>query len=196
MTKFALGAALAALSIAIPAAAPAQNAGQILVVDVNRISNECTACRAAQATLRTQANSAQQRQQTLTQQLQTTGQPLQTAIAALNGRQPDAALNARIQAFETQRTNAAQEIQRVATQIQSTEANVNLQITNRLRTVLEQIRARRNAAIVVARGATWAHAPASDITTEALAALNQQLPTVSVTPLPQQQQQQQRPQGR
>ena len=195
MTKYALGAALAALSIALPAAAPAQNAGQILVVDVNRISTECTACRAAQATLRTQANSAQQRQQALAQQLQTAGQPLQTAMAALNGRQPDAALNARIQAFETQRNNAAQEIQRVATQLQSTEANVNVQITNRLRTVLEQIRARRNAAIVVARGATWAHAPATDITNEALAALNQQLPSVSVTPLPQQQQQQ-RPQGR
>jgi hypothetical protein len=52
----------------------------------------------------------------------------------------------------------------------------------------------RGANLAVDRGATLAAAPALDITSEVLAQLNQQLPSVSVTPLPQAQQQQ--PQGR
>ena len=193
MNKLAF-AAIAAVSMGLPGAALAQN-NAILVVDVGRVSSQCTACRAAANQLQTQAQTLQQRQQQLTQQLQTAGAPLQTAVGALNGKQPDAALQSRITAFETQRTNAAQEMQRSATQLQSTEAHVNQQITVRLRAVVEQIRARRNATAVVAAGSTWAFNPAADITNEALTALNQQLPSVSVTPLPQQPQQQQ-PAGR
>ena len=208
MNKFALGAAAAALSLGMSGAALAQrnnnNAPQILIVDIARVSSECTACRAASAQLQTQATALQQRQQTLGQQLQTAQAPLETAVNALNGKQPDAALQARITAFETQRNTAAQEIQRTSSQLQSTSLHVNQQIATRLRTVLEQIRAQRNATAVVAAGSTWAFNPAADITNDALTQLNQQLPSVSVTPLPQQappaaapaQPQQQRPQGR
>ncbi|WP_225421052.1 OmpH family outer membrane protein [Sphingomonas parva] len=182
------------------------NAPQILIVDIARVSSECTACRAASTQLQTQATALQQRQQTLGQQLQTAQAPLETAINALNGKQPDAALQSRITAFETQRNTAAQEIQRTSQQLQSTEIHVNQQISTRLRTVLEQIRAQRNATVVVAAGTTWAFNPSADVTNDALNLLNQQLPSVSVTPLPQQQQpapaanpaqpQPQRPQGR
>ena len=199
MNKFAFGA-LSALALAVPGAALAQRNAAILVVDIGRVSSECTACRAAATQLQTQATQLQQRQQQLAQQLQTAGAPLETAVNALGTRQPDAALQARITAFETQRNTAAQEIQRTGAQLQSTEAHVNQQISDRLRTVIEQIRARRNATVVVPRGGTWAHDPAADVTTEALTALNAQLPSVSVTPLPQAPQpaapQPQRPQGR
>ena len=201
MNKFALGAAAAALSLGMSGSALAQRnaASQILIVDIARVSTECTACRAAAQQLQTQAATFQQRQQSLTQQLQTSGAPIETAINALNGKAPDAALQSRITAFETQRNTAAQEIQRTGQTLQSTEAHVNQQIASRLRTVLEQIRAQRNATVVVPAGATWAFNPAADVTNEALTALNQQLPSVSVTPLPQQAAppaQQQRPQGR
>jgi Skp family chaperone for outer membrane proteins len=182
-----------------------KDAAPILIVDINRVSSECNACRAAAQQLQTQAGTFQQRQQQLAQQLQSASQPLEVAVNALGGKQPDAALTARINAFEQQRNTAAQEIQRSGQTLQSTEANVNQQIAARLRTVLEQIRAQRNATAVIAAGGTWAFNPAADITNEALTALNAQLPSVSVTPLPQQpapaqpaqpQPQQQRPQGR
>ena len=196
MNKLAFGA-LVALSVALPGAALAQRGdGSILVVDIGRVSSECTACRAAATQLQSQVTSFQQRQQQLAQQLQTAGQPLQTAVAGLNGKQPDAALQSRITAFETQRNTAAQEIQNRGSQIESTEAHVNQQIAQRLRTVLEQIRAQRNAAIVLPKGAVWASAPAIDVTNEALTALNQQLPSVSLTPLPQQAAPAGQPQGR
>ena len=202
MNKFALGAAAAALSLGMAGTALAQrNASPVLIVDIARVSTECTACRAASQQLQTQAQTFQQRQQALAQQIQAAGQPLETALNALNGKAPDAALQTRITAFETQRTNAAQEVQRTGQTLQSTEAHVNQQIAARLRTVLEQIRAQRNATVVVPAGGTWAFNPAADITSEALTALNQQLPSVSVTPLPQApapaaQPQPQRPQGR
>jgi outer membrane protein len=186
MNKLALGAALAALSLAVPGAALAQKGASVLVVDVARVSGECTACRAAAAQLQSQTAALQQRQQTLAQQLQAASGPLETAVNALAGRQPDAALQGRINAFEAQRTAAAQEIQNSGGRIESINANVNQQISDRLRTILEQIRAQRGASLIVAKGASWANDPAIDVTNAALTALNQQLPSVSLTPLPQQ----------
>jgi hypothetical protein len=48
----------------------------------------------------------------------------------------------------------------------------------------------------MAKNSTIANDNAVDVTTEVLTALNQQLPSVSVTPLPQQQSQSKQPQGR
>jgi len=200
MKKIVLGAAAAALSLGMSGAALAQknnsSGAQILVVDIARVSGECNACRAAAQQLQTQATTFQQRQQQLAAQLQSASTPLETALTALNGKQPDAALQGRITTFETQRNTAAQEIQRTGNTLQSTEAHVNQQIAARLRTVLEQIRAKRGATAVVAAGATWAFNPAADVTNEALTTLNAQLPSVSVTPLPQAAQPAQQPTGR
>jgi Skp family chaperone for outer membrane proteins len=198
MTKLMFGAALAALALGAPGAAVAQRGGaqpDVLVVDITRISTECNACRTAAATLQGQTTQLQQRQQQLAQQLQTAQAPIEASINALAGKQPDAALQARIRAFETQRNTAAQEIQSRGQQIESIGANVNVQIDARLRLILEQIRAQHNATVVIAKGATWASLPAADITNEALTQLNAQLPTVSLTPLPQTAQPAQ-PQGR
>src|SRR5690348_3033487 len=110
MTKLFFGTALAALALAIPAAAPAQRLPQavVAVVDIGRVSTECTACRAAATQLQTQAQQLQTRAQTLQQQLAAEGQPIQTSINALNGKQPDAALQQRITAFQTKQNSARQ----------------------------------------------------------------------------------------
>ena len=60
--------------------------------------------------------------------------------------------------------------------------------------VVEQTRVRRGASIVVAKNSTIANDNTLDVTAEVLTALNAALPSVSVTPLPQQQQT--TPQGR
>lgn len=197
MKKIVLGATLAALSLGLPGVAVAQrNNADILIVDTNRVFTECTACRAAQSQLQTQVATLQQRRTTLGQQLQTEGAPIQTAVNALNGRAPDAALSARIRAFETKQNTANQELQRSATNIQSTEAHVNQQIGTRLGPILETIRNTRRAAVVLAKGQTLANDNALDVTNEVLTQLNTQLPSVSVTPLPAGQQPAATPQGR
>ena len=186
MNKFVFGAAVAALSLATTGTAVAQrNAPAVLVVDVQRISSECTACRAAQAQLQTQLNDFQQRRNTLGQQINTEGAPLQQAVNALNGKDPDANLQQRLRTFEQRQQQAAQELQSRGAQIESTEAHVNKQIFDRLVPILESIRANRNAGIVVARSSVFAANPTLDVTNDALAELNRQLPSVSVTPLPQ-----------
>ena len=197
MTKLLLGSALAALALAIPAAAPAQRLGPaiVAVVDTDRISRECTACRAAATQLQSQGNTLRTRAQVLQQQLQTQGAPIQQAVTALSGRQPDAALQGRITAFQTAQNNAQQELARGEQNLRSIQAHVQQQIGTRLQPIINTVMTSRGANIAVDRGATLAAAPALDITNDVLAQLNQQLPSVSVTPLPQQPQQQ-RTQGR
>ena len=176
-------------AIAVPTAASAQNAS-IIVVDTDTIMNTCTACVAAQAQLRTRQTTMQNRARTLQTQLQTEGTSLQTAANALNGKQPDAALQQRITAFETKQQNAQQELATAQNTLQSTAAHVQQQIGVRLVQIVEQVRARRNASIALAKQSTLANSSAIEVTAEVLAALNTALPSVSVTPLPQQQQQQ------
>ena len=196
MTKLVFGSALAALALAIPAAAPAQRLPEavVAVVDTGRIFEECTACRAAQSQLQTQLQQVQQRAEQLRQPLQTEGQSLQTAINALNGKQPDAGLQQRIQSLQTRQTQANQELAGREQALRSTQAHVAQQINTRLQPIINQVMQSRGATIVVDRGATLAVSPSIDVTNDVLAQLNQQLPSVSVTPLPQQQQQQ--PTGR
>jgi Skp family chaperone for outer membrane proteins len=194
MRKIVLLAAIATAT-AIPSAVQAQARGGVLIVDTDQIMSTCTACKAAATQLQQKQNTLRSRAQTLQQQLQTEGKPLSDQFQALNGKQPDAALQAKITAYQTKEKNAQDELARSERELQSTASHVQQQIGVRLVQVVEQVRARRGAQIAVAKDATIANDSSIDVTTEVLAALNQQLPSVSVTPMPQAQQQQ-RPQGR
>ena len=198
MRNITLFAALAATTLTLPATAQAQRlpGAVVAVVDTTRVYRECTACRAAQTQLQTQATALQSRQQALATQLQPEGQQLQTALQALNGREPDAALRQRVEAFQQRQTQATQELQQTQQRLQSTQAHVLQQINQRLDPIMTQAMTARGANVAVSTDATLAHAATIDITADVLARLNQALPAVSVTPLPQQQQQQQQPQGR
>ena len=184
-----LVAALAATAL-VPAAAQAQRvpAAVVAVVDTDQISQTCTACRAASATLQSQEATLRQRATTLQQQLQAAGAPLEQQVASLNGKEPDAALRTRITAFQNQQRTAQQELAQGQQRLQSTQANVNQQISARLQTIVASVSAARGANVTIARGDVMFAAPTLDITNEVLAQLNQQLPAVSVTPLPQTQQ--------
>ena len=94
-TKIAL-AALAVFTVA-PSAALAQAIppAVVAVVDSERIYRECTACKTAQTGLQSRITALRNRQQTLGNQLRTEGQPIEAAVRALNGAQPDAALRTR-----------------------------------------------------------------------------------------------------
>ena len=92
--------AVVAASAFVPAVAQAQRipAAVVAVVDTDRIGRECTACRAAATQLQSQETTLRSRAATLQQQLQTARTPLEQSVSALNGKQPDAALQQRITA--------------------------------------------------------------------------------------------------
>ena len=64
------------------------------------------------AALRSQVTGLQNRQQALATPLQTEQKSIQAAIDALNGKDPDAALQARVRAFQAKQQSAAQELER------------------------------------------------------------------------------------
>ena len=194
MKKLALSVAVAVGALTMAGAAEAQQRPAVLVVDTDRILNECTACRAAATQLQSQVQQGRTRAQQLEASLKPEAEALEKAVKALGGKQPDAALQARIAAFRQKQQAGATELSNRENTIQSTQAHVQQQIGRRLVQVVEQSRARRQASVVLAKDNTLASDNAGDITGEVLTALNQQLPSVSVTPLPQQQQS--RPQGR
>jgi Skp family chaperone for outer membrane proteins len=209
MKKLALGAAFAALTVALPTAAPAQRLPTpvIVVVDTDRIYRECTACRAAQTQIQGLVTSAQQRGQQLGQPLQTEMQSIQQAAQAARAQQgaartaAETQLQTRMQALQQRENTANQELQRLEQNIQSTRAHVLQQLNTRLQPIIQQVMTQRNANLALDTGATLARGNGLDVTDAVLAALNAALPSVSVTPLPQQQPapgqpQPQRPQGR
>jgi Skp family chaperone for outer membrane proteins len=205
MNKLAFGAALAALSLALPGVAQAQRApaANIVVVDTDRVYRECTACRAAQTQLQGMVTSARTRATQLGQPLQTEAQSIEQAGAALRNQTgaaratAETALNTRVQQFQQRQTTAQQEIARLEANIQSTQQNVLRQINARLNPVITQVMNARGANIALDVNATLARAGALDVTADVLTALNAALPSVSVTPLPQAAQPAQpQPQGR
>jgi Skp family chaperone for outer membrane proteins len=189
MKKILLGA-LTAAAVILPASAQAQRAPAAVIVTVNtdRIARDCTACRAATTQIQAQGTALRTRAQTLEQQLQAESKPIQDAVNALNGKNPDAALQQRITAFQTKQQNAQRELAIAERNIQSIQANVNQQIGNRLRTIISSVATARGANVALDAGTTLYSAPAVDVTDTVMAQLNQQLPSVSVTPLPQTQQ--------
>jgi outer membrane protein len=195
MKKTLLTAAIAATSFIAPAAAQAQAlpAAVIAVANLERVTAECNACKTAAAALRSQAQGLQAREKALVDPIQAEQKSIQAAIDALKGAAPDAALQARVRAFQTRQQQAAEELQRSQTQIQRNQAYINQQIAAKLGPIYQQVMQRRGATIMLETGSTLAAATSVDVTNEVLAALNTAMPTLATTAPAQTQQQ---PQGR
>ena len=209
MKRLILNSALAAIALAAPVAAMAQQlpAAVIAVVDRDQIATTCTQCVAATQQLQAQGTAYQQREQQLTTPLNTEGQAIQAAINALpQGGQPDAALQARIQAYRTSQQTAATELQGRQETIRRNQMFVVRQMTERMDPLIAQATRTRGANIALDITATLAHNPAVNITADVLALMNQNNTPFNINapapqpaaqqPAPQQQQQQRRPQGR
>jgi outer membrane protein len=197
MKTLLISAALAA-SIIIPTAATAQAVppAVIAVVDLDRVTSSCNACKTAAAALRSQATALQSRQQALATPLETEGKAIQAAVDALpQGKEPDAALQARIKSWQTRREQGAQEITRGEQQLQRNQAYINQQVRAKLGPIYQQVMQRRGANIMVETGTTLAASTAVDVSTDVLTALNAAMPTLQTT-APAQAQQKQQPQGR
>jgi len=181
--KTLLATAALAASFLAPAAANAQAipGAIVAVVDLDRVTGECTACKSASAVLRGQLTSLQSRANTLGGPLETEQKSIQAAIDGLQGKEPDAALKARVNAFEQKRQSTLAELQRSQEQVQRNQAYVSQQIQSKLGPIYQQVMQKRGANIMVEVGSTLATAQALDVTNDVLAAINAQLPSVSTT---------------
>jgi outer membrane protein len=179
MKRLLISASLAASAV-LPSVAHAQAIPPaiVAVVDLDRVSTDCNACKTAAAALRSQVQSYQSRESALATPLQNEGKSLQAAVEALNGKEPDAALKTRITAFQTKQQQGAQELQRQQQQIQRNQQFVQKQISDKLGPIYSQVMQRRGANVMLEQGATLATASTLDVTRDIITALNAALPTI------------------
>ena len=197
MKTLLISAALAASVLPTVASAQAVPAAVVAVVDLDRVTSECNACKTANTALRSQLTALQSRQQALATPLETEQKSIQSAIDALpQGKEPDAALQTRIKSWQSRRDQAAQEIARGEQQLQRNQAYVNKQVHDKLGPIYQQVMQRRGANIMVDVGATLATATSVDVTNDVIAALNTAMPTLQTTAPAQATPQRQQPQGR
>ena len=182
MKRLLISASLAA-SMILPSAAQAQAipGAVIAVVDLEKVTSDCNACKTASAALRSQATALQSRQQALATPLQTEQKSIQTAIDALNGKEPDAALKNRVQAFQTKEQQAAQELQTQQQTVQRNQQYIQKQISDKLGPIYTQVMQRRGANMMVEIGQTLASGANLDVTNDVITALTSALPTIQTT---------------
>jgi Skp family chaperone for outer membrane proteins len=182
MKKLLISTSLIAAAV-LPSAAHAQAipAAIIAVVDLEKVQSQCTACQAAQSALRSQVAALQSRESALGAPLDTERKSIQAAVDALKGKEPDAALQNRIKAFQAKQEQGAQELQRQQQQIQRNSAYITQQIQAKLGPIYQQVMQRRGANVMIEQGATLANGSTLDVTNDVLTALNSQLPSVQTT---------------
>lgn len=183
MTKFLTATAIGALALATsPAMAQTKAAPtQAIVVDTQKVFSTCTACVAAQAQLKTQADGIQARQKELATPLQTEGQQIQAAVNALAGKEPDAALRARATSFQQRQQAAQAELAQREETFNRNRAYVGQQVSAKLNPIIVSTMKARGANVAIDPQSILAYEPALDATNDVLAQLNQQLPSVSTT---------------
>lgn len=192
MKTLLLSAAVAAPFLAPSAASAQAIPGAIVAVaDLQQVTDECNACKTAKAALQAQVAAEQNREKSLGTPLQTEQKSIQSAIDALKGKDPDAALQARIKAFQAKGQQAQEEVTRARQQLQTNQAFVQKQIAEKLDPIYQQVMQRRGANLLLEVGSTLATTKSIDVTNDVLAGLNSSLPTISTTAPAQQ-----APQGR
>jgi Skp family chaperone for outer membrane proteins len=178
LVSAAFAAALLMPSVASAQAVPA---AVVAVVDLDRVTTECNACRTASASLKTQVSSFESHRDTLATSLQAEQKSIQTSIDALKGKQPDAALQARVKAFQAKAQSSEQELAGQQAQIQRNQQYIQRQIQEKLGPIYQQVMQRRGANLLVEVGATLATSQNVDVTNDVLASLNSSLPTIITT---------------
>ena len=171
MNKLLISAAFAAaLSAVSPVHAQAVAPVKVAVVDLDRITRECTACKVATAALQQQVAAYEARANQLQTSLRPEAQYLDGALKALNGKEPDAALKTRVETFQRNQQAAGQELQGQQAQLQRNQAYVREQLLSKLQTLYVPTMTKRGATMLVEVGTTLAYDPQLDVTNDLLAA--------------------------
>ena len=178
--KFAAAAALLFSMAAAPAVAQQLSPAVIVIIDMDRVVNECAAGKQAGTELQTKISGLQSRAGTLQTQLKTEADAIQAGQA--NKSLAGAALEQRARAFQDKQQAAQQEIGRLENDIQRSRQYVIKQISDAAQPIITQVMRERNASIALAEGATLQHSASLDVTNDVIARLNTALPRVSSTP--------------
>ena len=117
----------------------------------------------------------------MTGPLSTEQKSIQTAVDALKGKAPDAALQARAKAWETRRQQAAQDLATQQQQIQRNQQYIQKQIQDKLNPIYQQVMQRRGANLLVEVGATLATSDERRRNQRRACGLNLRFPSVATT---------------
>jgi Skp family chaperone for outer membrane proteins len=178
--KTLLASAVFAAAIVTPSVASAQAlpGAIIAVVDLEKVTNDCNACKTAAAALRTQVDALQKRQAALGTPLTAEQKSIQAAIDALNGKEPDEALKTRIRAFQTKQQQGSQELSAQEQQVQRNQQYIQKQIADKLGPIYQSVMQKHGANILMEVGSTLASSTSVDVSSEVIAGLNVALPTI------------------
>lgn len=177
--KFAKGALVAAAIFGFAGAAQAQS---ILFVDVDRVLSESAVGQSIQAQLTTISQTMQGELQPTASSLAQEQAQLQAEIGALTpeAAQQNAALNARVQDFQTRAQAFAVQEAQASADLQATQNAALRTIFDALGPQVEAVRAERGASAVLNTSAAAAMDPSLEITSDVIARLNQALPNAGV----------------
>ncbi len=181
MTRIMIAATAALLALPTLASAQALPAPVIAVVDVQRATTSCNACRTALTQLEAQANGLRSLQTSLETSLRTEASSIQAAVTALAGKQADAALNGRVTAFERKQQDAQRQLQTREQTFQRNRAHVLQQIGTKLDPAVAAVLARRGATVMLDAATVVKFSPSLEVTNDVVAALNASLTTISTT---------------
>lgn len=181
MQKLLVSALLAA-SVLAPTAVSAQAlpGAIVAVVDLDRVTRECNACKTASASLRSQAAAIETRAKALGTPLETEAKSIQAALQTAKGN-PDAALQTRIKSFQEKQQSGQSEIERRQQELARNQQYVQQQVATKLGPIYQQVMQKRGANLMVEAGATLATAQSIEVTNDVLAALNTALPSIATT---------------
>ncbi len=176
-------AVLAASLVMLPGAASAQalSAPIVAVVDVQRATSQCNACKTALTQLETQLRGLKSLQTSLEAPLRTEAASIQAAASALGGKAPDAVLQARATAFQKKQDDAQRQLAAREQTFQRNRAYVLQQISTKLDPALSSVMARRGANVMLDAANVVRAAPGVDVTNDVIAALNASLTSVATT---------------
>ncbi len=182
MTKL-IFATLAASFVTLPSIASAQAlpAPVIAIVDIQRVQTQCTACKTALTQLETQLNSIKALQTTLETPLSTEAAALRAAAQALNGKAPDAALQARATAFEKKQGDAERQLAARQQTFQRNRAYVLQQINTKLEPAVASVLTKRGATVMLDATQIIRSVPSLDVTADVITALNAGLRSIATT---------------
>jgi Skp family chaperone for outer membrane proteins len=178
MKTILTAAALLAATVSAPALA------QVAVADLDAAVNASAALTAARnqikTTYKTQIDAFQARQAALATQLN----PLRTEIETLskNTATPRATLEAKVNAYRAQETNAQRELQTLANPFNRPDAFAQAQLAEKLSDAVKAAMTAKNVKVVLSPEAALAYAPDANLTADITTQLNTLVPTVSITP--------------
>jgi len=178
ITRFA-----AALAVVIAFSGSAFAQSTILVVDTGKVLKESIVGQHVSRQLEAIYSSAQSEMKAKASPLESKGKSLQAQLKAkgsMEALRSDAALQSQLKTFQADQQKLQVEEYYTANELKVTEAKALQKVSERVKTIIDQIARERNADVVLEKSLVIYGGPA-DVTDTVIQRLNSQMTTVPVT---------------